>query len=61
MTLMQFSGLLVVWLLSTLFIATATGLSSAACALTSTSFSRCCSCSPFFLRLPVNQYPGIPL
>lgn len=31
MSLMQFSGLLVVWLLSTLFIATLTGLNSAAC------------------------------
>lgn len=39
MTLMQFSGLLVVWLLSTLFIATATGLSSVGYALTSTFFS----------------------
>ncbi|VFT76622.1 Uncharacterised protein [Klebsiella aerogenes] len=44
MTLMQFSGLLVVWLLSTLFIATAPGLSSAGYASTSTSFSRCCFC-----------------
>ena len=37
MTLMQFSGLLVVWLLSTLFIAVGY-------ALTSTFFSRCCFC-----------------
>lgn len=42
MSLMQFSGLLVVWLLSTLFIATLTGLNSAACVLTSTFSFRCC-------------------
>ena len=33
MSLLQFSGLLVVWLLCTLFIATPPGLSSAVCAL----------------------------
>lgn len=44
MSLMQFSGLLVVWLLSTLFIATLTGLSSAAYVLTSMFSSHCCSC-----------------
>ena len=42
MSQLQFSGLLVVWLLSTLFIATLTGLSSAACVLTLTSSSRYC-------------------
>lgn len=42
MSLMQFSGLLVVWLLSTLFIATLTGLNSDACGLTSMSSSHCC-------------------
>ena len=44
MTLMQFSGLLVVWLLSTLFIATATWFEFRRYALTSTFFSRCCFC-----------------
>ena len=44
MTLMQFSGLLVVWLLSTLFIATATWFEFIGYALTSTFFSRCCFC-----------------
>lgn len=42
MSLMQFSGLLVVWLLSTLFIATLTGLSSDGYALTSMCSSHCC-------------------
>lgn len=44
MSQLQFSGLLVVWLLSTLFIATLTGLSSGAYVLTSTFSSRCCFC-----------------
>ncbi len=48
MTLMQFSGLLVVWLLSTLFIATATGLSSVGYALTSTFFLVAVSADLFF-------------
>lgn len=48
MTLMQFSGLLVVWLLSTLFIVTATGLSSVGYALTSTFFLVAVSADLFF-------------
>ena len=48
MSQLQFSGLLVVWLLSTLFIATLTGLSSGAYVLTSTFSSRCCFADLFF-------------
>ena len=44
MSQLQFSGLLVVWLLSTLFIATLTGLNSAGCASTLTYSSRYCFC-----------------
>ncbi len=48
MSLLQFSGLFVVWLLCTLFIATLTGLSFAVCALTSMSSFHCCFAHLFF-------------
>ncbi len=44
MTLMQFSGLLVVWLLSTLFIATATAFEFRRVRFNFNVFSRCCFC-----------------
>ncbi len=60
MTLMQFSGLLVVWLLSTLFIATATGLSSVGYALTSTFFSLLFLLT-FFFGFPLTSILVFPL
>ncbi len=44
MTLMQFCGLLVVWLLSTLFIATATYFEFRRVRFASMCSSRCCFC-----------------
>lgn len=44
MTLMQFSGLLLVWLLSTLFIATATYFEFRRVRFNFNVFSRCCIC-----------------
>ncbi|SQC17314.1 ECA polymerase [Klebsiella pneumoniae] len=55
MTLMQFSGLLVVWLLSTLFIATATWLSSVGYALTSTFFFSLLFLLTFFFGFPLTS------
>lgn len=60
MSLLQFSGLFVVWLLCTLFIATLTGLSFAACGLTSIS-SFHCFFADVFLRISADQRTGIPL
>lgn len=61
MSLLQFSGLFVVWLLCTLFIATLTsGLSFAVCALTSMSSFHCCF-AHLFLRLSADQRAGISL
>ncbi len=48
MSLLQFSGLFVVWLLCTLFIATLTWFEFRRVrALTSMSSFHCCFCSPF--------------
>lgn len=60
MSLLQFSGLFVVWLLCTLFIATLTWFEFRRVRLTSMSSFHCCFCSPF-LRLPADQRAGISL
>jgi hypothetical protein len=44
MTPLEFSGLLIIWLLATLFIATLTWFEFAACALISMSSFHCCFC-----------------
>ncbi len=59
MSLLQFSGLFVVWLLCTLFIATLTGLSFAVRFNFNVFFSLL-FCSPF-LRLSADQRAGISL
>ncbi len=54
MSLLQFSGLFVVWLLCTLFIATLTGLSFAVRFNFTVFFFSLLFCSPFF-RLSADQ------
>jgi hypothetical protein len=60
MTLMQFSGLLLVWLLSTLFIATATWFEFRRVRFNFNVFFSAVS-ADLFLWLPADQYSGVPL
>ncbi|CDL10494.1 Putative ECA polymerase [Klebsiella pneumoniae IS43] len=61
MTLMQFSGLLVVWLLSTLFIVTATWFEFRRVRFNFNVFFLVAVSADLFLRLPADQYSGVPL
>lgn len=60
MSLLQFSGLFVVWLLCTLFIATLTWFEFRRVRFNFNVFFHCCFCSPF-LRLSADQRAGISL
>ncbi|STW10137.1 ECA polymerase [Klebsiella grimontii] len=61
MTLMQFSGLLLVWLLSTLFIATATYFEFRRVRFNFNVFFLAAVSADLFLWLPADQYSGVSL